>query len=174
MDYLENIASQSVASYNSLFATDKLNSHQSKLASAVDMNFVNALYDMFADFVEYYVNSMTKKYKFKIRFHDMYIPDQQAQVMSNFKDFAALGIVDVQMAARAYDMSPFELMRHLQMTKSMGFDKKLISLANAMNPNGNTKPTNTISTGKVGRPANPLSDNDNTEASWDRGSNDLK
>lgn len=174
MDYLENIASQSVASYNSLFATDKLNSHQSKLASAVDMNFVNSLYDMFADFVEYYVNSMTKKYKFKIRFHDMYIPDQQAQVMSNFKDFAALGIVDVQMAARAYDMSPFELMRHLQMTKSMGFDKKLISLANAMNPNGNAKPTNTISTGKVGRPANPLSDNDNTEASWDRGSNDLK
>lgn len=174
MDYLENIASQSVASYNSLFATDKLNSHQSKLASAVDMNFVNALYDMFADFVEYYVNSMTKKYKFKIRFHDMYVPDQQAQVMSNFKDFANLGLVDVQMAARAYDMSPFELMRHLQMTKSMGLDKKLISLANAMNPNGNTKSTNTISAGKVGRPANPLSDNDNTEASWDRGSNDLK
>ena len=28
--------------------------------------------------------------------------------------------------------------------------------------------------GKVGRPPNPMSDNDNTEASWDRGSNELK
>ena len=67
-DYLSNNAAQSVASYQSLYSTEKLNSHQSKLASAIDMNFVNALYDMFADFVEYFVNSQTKKYKFRIKF----------------------------------------------------------------------------------------------------------
>ena len=173
-DYLKNVASQSIASYSSLFATEKLNSHQSKLASAIDMNFVNSMYEMFSDFVEYQVNSRTKKFKFRIHFNDMYIPDQQAQVLSNFKDLSNLGILDVQLAARACDVTPFELMRRLQMSKSMGFDKKLISLSEIISPKSSSTKTGGISTGKVGRPANPLSDNDNTEASWDRGSNELK
>ena len=173
-DYLKNVASQSIASYSSLFATEKLNSHQSKLASAIDMNFVNSMYEMFSDFVEYQVNSRTKKFKFRIHFNDMYIPDQQAQVLSSFKDLSNLGILDVQLAARACDVTPFELMRRLQMSKSMGFDKKLISLSEIISPKSSSTKTNGASTGKVGRPANPLSDNDNTEASWDRGSNELK
>lgn len=63
-----------------LYTTEKLNSHQSKLASAVDMAFINSCYKMFADFVEYYINLQTKKYKFKIRFDDVYTPDDQARV----------------------------------------------------------------------------------------------
>lgn len=182
-DYLSNNAAQSVASYQSLYSTEKLNSHQSKLASAIDMNFVNALYDMFADFVEYFVNSQTKKYKFRIKFSDMYIPDDQQRVLSLFKDYTALGFVDVQLAARAADMNPFEFTRHMKMSKAMGIDKLTITLnQEATGTTGATKGANnpSVSTtvnktpGKRGRPSNPDSDNDSTAASWERGSNDLK
>lgn len=182
-DYLSNNAAQSVASYQSLYATEKLNSHQSKLASAIDMNFVNTMYDMFSDFVEYYVNSMTKKYKFRIKFSDMYIPDDQQRITSMFKDYSALGFVDIQMAARAADMNPFEFSRHMKISKAMGIDDLTIVLNQAANgTTGTTKGANnpSVSTninktpGKRGRPSEPNSDNDSTEASWDRGSNDLK
>lgn len=182
-DYLSNTASQSIASFQSIYATEKLNSHQSKLASAIDMNFVNSMYDMFSNFVEYYVNRLTKKYKFRIKFSDMYIPDDQQKVVSMFKDYSALGFVDIQMAARAADMNPFEFSRHMKISKAMGIDNLTIILnQDATGTTGTTKGANNPSVskdvnkipGKRGRPSEPNSDNDSTEASWDRGSNDLK
>lgn len=171
VDYTNNMSKQSVASSQMLYTTEKLNSHQSKLASAVDMAFINSCYSMFADFVEYYINLQTKKFKFKIRFDDVYTPDDQARVSQLFKDYAQIGIVDVQLAARALDMNTFELTRHMQMSKTLGIDKKLMSLVNL-----NTQASGG-GTGKVGRPSkssDPTADNDNTEASWSRESNDLK
>ena len=102
----------------------------------------------------------------------MNVPDDQQRIMSMFKDYAAMGLVDVQMAARAYDMNPFEFSRHIKMSKAMGIEKDLISLASLNNQSAASN-TN-ITTGKRGRPSKPNSDNENTEASWDRGSNELK
>lgn len=170
VDYTKNLSNQSIASSQMLYTTEKLNSHQSKLASAVDNAFISSCYSMFSNFVEYYVNLQTKKYKFRIRFDDVYTPDDQERVSRLFKDYAQIGIVDVQLAARALDMTPFELSRHMSITKSMGIDKKLISLVNL-----NTQTPG--SSGKVGRPSkqgDPTADNDSTEASWSRESNDLK
>ena len=169
---MKTTAMQSVSSFDAIYATQKLNSHQSKLASAIDMNIVNAMYDMFGNFVSYFVNLKTKKFKFRISFHDMNVPDDQQRVMSMFKDYAAMGLVDVQMAARAYDMNPFEFSRHIKMSKAMGIEKDLISLASLNNQSAASN-TN-ITTGRRGRPSTPNSDNENTEASWDRGSNELK
>lgn len=168
-DNTENTAKQSISSFDAIYATDKLNSHQSKLASAIDMNFVKSLYEMFESFMEYFINSNTKKYKFRIRFNDMNIPDQQSQLMTSFKDYAAMGLVDIQMAARAYDMDVFELSNHLSMTKAFGLDKKLMPLMSLNNQSSGGSPS-----GQKGRPSKPNSDNENTNASWDRGSNDLK
>lgn len=101
----------------------------------------------------------------------MYTPDDQARVSQLFKDYAQIGVVDVQLAARALDMNPFELTRHMTMSKTLGIDKKLMSLVNL-----NTQASGG-GTGKVGRPSkssDPTADNDNTEASWSRESNDLK
>ena len=71
-------------------------------------------------------------------------------------------------------MNPFELTRHMQLSKTLGIDKKLMSLVNL---NTQTSGGNASGTGKVGRPSkssDPTADNDNTEASWSRESNDLK
>ena len=76
-----------------------------------------------------------------------------------------MGLVDIQQAARAVDMNAFELARSLNLTKTFNLKDKVMTLMDNISGGGG---------GNVGRPANPMSDNDNTTASWDRGSNELK
>ena len=101
----------------------------------------------------------------------MYTPDDQARVSQLFKDYAQIGIVDVQLAARALDMNPFELTRHMQMSKTLGIDKKLMSLVNL---NTQASGGGTVKVGRPSKSSDPTADNDNTEASWSREANDLK
>lgn len=175
-DYTNSIVRQSVASSAPLFGTEKLNSHQSKLASAVDINIVESLYPMFEDFMEYNVNSQTKKYKFSIKFNDENIPDQRAERFQKWDKFSNNGIVDLQLAARCVDQNVFEFMNSVKMSNScFNITKQLKFL---VDPNSNTKQNIPNNKGeKVGRPSNendPTADNDSTEASRARGSNDLK
>ena len=173
-DANRNVAEQGVASADVMLSNTKLNSHQSKLASAVDVNILYSLYPMFENFVEYFVNKKTKTYKFRIKFHDVDLPDYKNERMSRFKDFAQMGLVDIQQAARAVDMTAFELARSLSLTKTLGLKDKVMILLDEATSDNTKKAGGTGVGGKVGRPPNPMSDNDNTEASWDRGSNELK
>ena len=175
IDSAQNIASQGVASADIMLSNNKLNSNQSKLASAVDANIVLSLYPMFADFVEFFVNKMTKKFKFKIKFNDVELPDYKNERLTRFKDFAAMGMVDVQQAARVFNMNAFEFSRSLSLSKTFGIENKLISLVEKMSGQNKTENSpKTIGIKKRGRPAILSPDNDNTEASQARGSNELK
>ena len=170
-EYIKNITDQSTASSASLLDDNKLNVHQSKLASAIDENFIMSIYPMFANFIEYYVNQRTKKYKFKITLCDFNTPDNRSERQSRFKDMAQMGIVDFQNVARIYDITPFELNRRLSISKSMGFENKLTSLLSL----NNQSPKNSdFKNNNTGRESDPNSDNDNTQNSIARGSNDLK
>ena len=167
-DYVQNMSQQGVSSADVLMSNNKLNSHQSKLASAVDANFVKSMYGMFADFVNYFINMKTQKYKFNITFHDVDIPDDRAERDNKFKTLAGMGIVDFQYLSRTLDLNPFELERRLIMSKNSGIDKYLIPLMSL---------NNQTASGQVGRPSkqgDPSADNPSTEASWARGSNELK
>ena len=167
-DYIQALSQQGIASADVLMSNNKLNSHQSKLASAIDGNIIRSLYKSFADFIDFFVNSRTKKYKFHVSFHDINVPDDRAERENRFKTNAAMGIVDVQYAARVFDLNPFEFERRLAMSKSSEFEKNLISLMSLNNQSANMQ--------GVGRPkkSSAETDNDNTEASWARGSNELK
>lgn len=184
VDYASSVVKQSVASSEALFGTEKLNSHQSKLASQIDNNTIEALYPMFANFMEFFINRMTEKYKFKVRFHDENVPDQKAERKALFNDFSKIGFVDMQLAARCNDMNVFEYTRHLQISKNC-FDVKgmIIPLNQYLTPPVQTRtgtstttklPENPLTKGSVGRPPKPESDSESTEASWARGSNELK
>lgn len=170
---METISKAAVNSGEALYATEKLNAHQSKLASAIDANIVFALYPMFESFVEFYVNRLTKKYKFRVKFNDVNIPDNINSRMEQFKSMVGLGLVDVQLAARVCDMNAFEFSRSLSLTKTLGIEDKVIQLIKPT-VGGNTKGSIGNVTGSVGRPAKLDSDNDSTTASWDSDSNALK
>lgn len=167
-DYIQALSQQGIASADVLMSNNKLNSHQSKLASAIDGNIIRSLYKSFADFIDFFVNSRTKKYKFHVSFHDINVPDDRAERENRFKTNAAMGIVDIQYAARVFDLNPFEFERRLAMSKASNFSNNLISLMSLNNQSANMQ--------GVGRPkkSSAETDNDNTEASWARGSNELK
>lgn len=164
-EHTKNITDQSIASSAALLDNNKLNVHQSKLATAIDENFIKSLYPMFANFVEYFVNRQTKKYKFKITFCDINTPDDKSFRQKKLLDMIQIGIVDIQDIARIYDMNPFELNRRISISKAMGIEKKLFNSAKMANNNFNNK---------RGRPEKPDSDNDNTQSSISRGTNELK
>ncbi len=180
------IAKQSISSSSALFHQDKLSVHESKLAVAVDSNIVKAMYPMFANFIEYYVNRLTTKYKFKFEFHDVDLPDDKDFRKSTVKEMAQVGIVDFQDVARVFDINVFQLKRRLQNSKAMGFDKLVTDLLipqlhfapeDTMTGgigSSSTGSSTTLHTGKVGRPRKENSDNENTVASYERDSNGLK
>lgn len=174
-DQTSSFAKQSIASSSVLFHQDKLSVHESKLAAAVDANVVKSMYSMFSNFIEYFINRRTSYYKFKFQFHDVDIPDDVERRKSMVKDMAQLGIVDFQEVARVYDVNVFQLKRRLRMSNHMGFDKEVTNL---LIPSSyfstNKRSSQDISTGNVGRPSKPDSDNENTIASYERSSNELK
>lgn len=166
-DYTTNVSKKSTASSDILFSDSKLNTHQSKLASAVDMNFAASMYPMFANFVEYFVNQITDRYKFKIEFHDANIPDDKTERQNRFKMLASMGIVDIQQIARINDMNVFDLSKSLSMSKTFDLEGKLLPLISLNNQSSSSS----SGTGEVGRPAKPDSDNDNTQAGIAAGTN---
>ena len=168
-DYTSNISKQSIAASTTLMSDEKLNSHQSKLASAIDINFVLSIYPMFENFVEFFVNSKTSRFKFKVKFHDVNVPDDKSERQTRFRELASMGIVDIQQASRVCDMNPFEFSRSLSLTKAMGLQDKLTSLISLNNQSAQENIA-----AKRGRPKIDSPDNDNTEASQARGSNELK
>jgi len=172
-EYVDNISAQSVASSEPLISTDRLNVHQSKLASAIDNAFIKSIYPLFEDFVDYFVNANTKKYKFKVKFSDIDIPDDVKERQDKFKNLATMGIVDFQQVSRICDMNPFELNRHLSLSKSMGFDKKLIPL---MSLNNQTAESQKVDPTKKtqGRQSKEDTDNEDTLNSQARGTSELK
>ena len=174
-EYIKNITDQSIAASASLLDDNKLNVHQSKLAAAIDENFIASMYPMFAQFVEYFVNSMTSKYKFRIKFNDMNTPDNRAERQNRFKSMTSSGFFDAQEFARTFDMNVFELNRRLSISNGFGFEKKISNIPTLNNQGFGNSSGGNSSQGR-GRQAKSIyeTDNDNTIASQARGTNELK
>ena len=161
-NYQRNIAANAISSSASMLTENKLNAFESELALDIDANFVKGLYGQFESFLNYYLNKRTGKYKFKFKLNDTNTKMDRAKRSDQFKELATMGLVDINLYARATDQNVFEAQRSLQFTKSIGMDKLLTQLQSL---NNQTKET--------GRPEAKDSNNDNTMASNERGSNEL-
>jgi hypothetical protein len=168
-NYQRNLAANALSSSASLLTENKLNQFEAELALTIDENFVKGLYSQFEKFLNYYINKRTEKYKFNFRLSDTNTPRDRTNRKDAFKEYAQMGIVDINLYARATDQNVFQAIRAMQFTKSLGLEDNLISL---MSLNNQTKEM-AASDKKQGRPAEPDSLNDNTEASNARGSNEL-
>ena len=161
-NYQRNIAANAVSSSASMLTENKLNAFESELALDIDANFVKSLYGQFEAFLNYYINRKTTKFKFKFKLNDTNTKLDRTKRSEQFKELAAMGLVDINLYARATDQNIFEAQRSLQFTKSLGMEKLLTQLQSL---NNQTKET--------GRPETKDSNNDNTMASNERGSNEL-
>lgn len=166
-DYMTNISKQSTSSSDVLLTNNKLSVHQSKLASAVDNNFIRSTYSMFENFVEYFVNLNTNKYKFKIKFNDFNTPDDFAQRKELLETYASKGATNWELMARINDKNIFEYKRQIEMENALFNDVNnlFIPLTNIY--------TQTNDNLNGGRPTDDNSENENTIASKERASNEL-
>lgn len=161
-NYQRNIAANALSSSASMLTENKLNAFESELALDIDSNFVKSLYGQFEAFLNYYINRKLTKFKFKFTLNDTNTKMDKARRAEQFKELAAMGLVDINLYARAVDLNVFEAQRSLQFTKSIGMESLLTRLESL---NNQTK--------ESGRPEAKDSNNDNTMASDERGSNEL-
>lgn len=163
--YQRNISANALSSSASILTENKLNDFEAKLALTIDENFVKGLYSQFSRFLEYYINRKTKKFKFKFFFNDTNTNRDQNLRLENFTKLAQMGIVDINLYARATNQNVFQAQRALQYTKSLGLENELISL---MSLNNQTK------IGKeAGRPEDPDSTNESTVSTRESGVNNI-
>lgn len=160
--YQENISANAVSSSASLLSENKLSVFEAELALNIDENFAKVFYAQMEKFLNYYINNRTEKYKFNFKLHDTNTKMDRTQRFDHFKQMAAMGLVDLNLYARCNDQNIFEAKRALQMSKAFGVEDLLIPLMSLNNQ-----------TAETGRPSIPDSNNENTVASIERGSNDL-
>ena len=163
-NYQRNISANAISSSASILTENKLNTFESQLALTIDENFVKGLYSQFEKFLDFYINKRTQKYKFKFTFNDTNTNRDLKQRIDSFKQFAQMGIVDINLYARATNQNVFQAQRSLQFTKSLGLENELISLMSLNNQSPSSQ--------EAGRPVAQDSVNDNTEASRATGAND--
>lgn len=125
----------------SIFSTDKQTAEETRLSLNIDEMFVEKVYPQFEDFLDFYVNKLTKKFKFKFSFNDTNSYQNRERRKKDALEFANVGVVSMNKIANALDMDIIELRRELEMTKNTGFTDLLMPILNAnTNPNGGNMP----------------------------------
>lgn len=130
-------------------ANERQNAVETQLSLNLDELLVESVYPQFANFLEYYVNKKTKKFKWQFRFvgcNDQFDRERRQKEAFAYGD---KGIVLPNKIASSIGLNKIELERELEEAKATGFDEKLIQLINV----------NTMSSksGEAGRPQSETS-----------------
>lgn len=119
-----------------LYATDKMNAVESRNSLAIDEQLVEFIYPYFENFIEYYANKRTKKYKFKFKFEGTNMPDNKQSRLDNAMTLAQSGIVLPQKIAAAMGMEYHDFERQLAMGRSKKFTEMLTPLLTSYTMSG--------------------------------------
>ena len=112
-----------------LFADDKMSESEVKNAIRTDYNLVKHLYDQFSNFLNYYVNQKTKKYKFKFILSGCTYDFIRKEEAENLLKLAEVGMVlNAPAYSKIVNMTPDDFERALEESKYGGFTEKLSQL----------------------------------------------
>lgn len=109
----------------------KVTEMETKLSMDIDMNVLRPVLTQFENFLEFFVNQNTKKFKFKFHISGFNTALDREERMKNVKDFSEQGMVIDQMWANALGMNPFDFRRQMAETKASGFVEKLTPIIKA-------------------------------------------
>lgn len=157
-DYLKTTTSSSGVNSRLIYTLDKNNAVESQLSINVDEFLMTYVYPQFSDFLEYNINRITKKYKFKFTFQGTEFFTNRKERFDTQMTLLDRGIVLPQYIAASLGMLPHIFERHLMEGRASGFVDNLTPIMNAMVAMGG-KPQS--ANGKTGRPKsedNNLSD----------------
>ena len=135
--YLKSTASVSGVNSRLIYSFDRQNVLETKLSMDIDQNILRPVYNQFSNMLEYWVNSRTKKYKFKFEFEGFNTSIDRAERLETVMKLADSGMVLEQKIASAIGMSPFDFRRQLEETKANDFVKNLTPILKSNQMPGN-------------------------------------
>ena len=139
---LQNSASLGAAGSRAIYSNDKMSQEEIRNAIITDYNVMRRLYPQFENFLNFYVNRLTKKYKFNFTFTGSTYPFERKERQDALIELADRGIVLNSSAfASAYGYKPTDFNRMLQETHAEGSWIKDLSMLMSIHTQG-----------KVGRP----------------------
>lgn len=143
------------------------NAIQTKIAMNMDELIVEEVYPQFNDFLNYYVNNETKKYKFEFKFEGCKNDFSKTRRQNEAFALADKGIISLNKIANAFGMNKYELEDEVNEAKYSGFTNKLQLLLNI-----NTMSKQETNSSSVGRPQKDETDlSDSGSATRNAGSN---
>lgn len=114
-----------------IFSSDtKLNAIETQLSMNLDEILVESIYPQFENFLEYYANQETKKYKWKFKFVGTNDFMSRERRQKEATDLANIGVVLPNKLASAFGLNKIELERELDEAKASGFTDKLMTMIN--------------------------------------------
>lgn len=118
-DQLQNSIATGASASRILYATDKMSQEEVRNAIITDYNLMSRLYLQFNNFLNFYVNKLTKKFKFNFTFTGSSYPFERAERQKSLLELANVGIVLNDTAfASAYGYKPTDFKRMLEETSS--------------------------------------------------------
>lgn len=152
-EYLKTTSSSSGVNARLIYTLDKNNAVESQLSINVDEFLMMYVYPQFSDYLEFYINKRTKKFKWRFEFEGTEFFTNRKERMDTQMTLSDRGIVLPQKIAAAMGMLPHVFMRQLTESKAMGFTDMLtpIQTSFTMGAGGNSaskgagKPSKSIS-----------------------------
>ncbi|MEG2295906.1 MAG: hypothetical protein RSB96_04095, partial [Oscillospiraceae bacterium] len=138
-NYLKTLSGQSVSMSRAIYTNDKMSYEEATTALQTDGNLMQALYAQFEDFLEFYINKKTRKYKFQFKFTGLnYDSDREAR-LQRLLDVADRGIILGGSIGATLGLTPQEFSRELEEYQNNGFSDKLTSLLSIHTASGESK-----------------------------------
>jgi len=140
--YLDTAMSTSSGNIN-LISTPldiKRNVEETKLSLNTDELEMESTYPQFENFIDYHVNKLTKKYKFKTHFEGTNFYNDRERRLEKQMTLMGNGIVMPNKIAAALGMSPFEFQRNLDEARASGWVENLTPVIAAAQMSGDSKP----------------------------------
>ena len=142
-----------------IYSTERMSNAEVEAAMNETYQTMKPLYYQFSNFIEFFANKLTKKYKFKFLFDGATYRIEREARFEHLSKLADKGIVLNPSAwASVIGMNPALFENSLMESKANGWTKNLQLLLNS-----NT----TSQSSEVGRPKSEFPD-DSTERDWDR------
>jgi hypothetical protein len=135
-DHNKNVIASSGANRQLIFSTDRANIEETRASINVDEFMMEHVYPYFNSFLDFYVNKLTKKFKFSFKFEGTEFASNRKLRLENSLKFAEKGMVLPQKMAAAVGMSPFQFEKQLAMAQASGFVDALTPIVNASQMSG--------------------------------------
>ena len=130
--YNANTAAKGASATTLIYTSDKMTQFELENAIYTDYMIMKPLYEQFSQFLNFYINKKTVKYKFEFSFDGLDRQWDREKRQSALRNYADKGIVlDATMWSSALGMKPQDFQRSLECAHNSNFTENLTMLLNA-------------------------------------------